>query len=148
MRKVIVTAFISLDGVIQGPGGPGEDTDGGFSLCGWSFPLSDEEIGKSIDAVHDKPFDLMLGRRTYDIFASHWPKSQGPIADKYNAVKKYVATTRPESLEWSPCESLGKDAAAGVRRIKQESGPNLLVWGSRRFSRSCCRTSLSMNSGC
>jgi dihydrofolate reductase len=131
MRKIIVLEHISLDGVIQAPGGPEEDTSGGFAYGGWSAPHDDPESGKAIVAAHGEAFDLLLGRRTYDIWSGFWPKApKSPMADSINAATKYVATHRPKSLAWGPAEDLGPDIVEGVRRVKAKSGPHLIVWGS------------------
>jgi dihydrofolate reductase len=130
MRTIRIIEHISLDGVIQGPGGPGEDTENGFEHGGWAFPHSSEEGGAAIDKAHGSQFDLLLGRKTYDIFAGYWPKQTGPMADSLNGAKKFVATHRPDSLDWGPVESLGRDIAAGIARVKAGEGPDLIVWGS------------------
>jgi dihydrofolate reductase len=131
MRKIRIIEHISLDGVIQAPGGPDEDRDGDFELGGWIVPHSDPAVGEAIDAGHGKDFDLLLGRRTYDIWSGYWPKAgSGPMADSMNAATKYIATRRPDSLGWGPVEDLGPDIAEGVRRIKTKGGPDLIVWGS------------------
>lgn len=130
MRTIRIIEHISLDGVIQAPGGPDEDPEGGFKHGGWAFPHFDPAVGEAIDAAQGEGFDLLLGRRTYDIFASYWPHQQGPMADCLNSAAKFVATHRPDSLEWGPAESLGADIVAGIGRIKAASGPDLVVWGS------------------
>jgi len=131
MRKIRIIEHISLDGVIQAPGGPKEDTSGGFAYGGWSAPHDDPEGGEAIVAAHGDDFDLLLGRRTYDIWSGFWPAApKSPMADSINAATKYVATHRPDSLGWGPAESLGPDAVAGVRRAKAMEGPHLIVWGS------------------
>lgn len=135
MRKVIVGAFVSLDGVMQGPGGPEEDLEGGFQYGGWVAPLFDEELGQAVGGMFAEPFDLLLGRRTWDIFAAHWPHvpSDHPdraLADLFNGLTKHVATHRPESLDWAGSQSLGEDAIEGVRRLKASDGPHLLTQGS------------------
>jgi dihydrofolate reductase len=130
MRKIRVIEHISLDGVIQAPGGPDEDGDGGFKHGGWAFPHSDPAVGEAIVAAHGTRFDLLLGRRTYDIWAGYWPKQNGPMADSLNAATKYVATHRPESLGWGPVEDVGADIVEGLRGVKSEGGPDLIVWGS------------------
>ncbi|AZU05055.1 deaminase-reductase domain-containing protein [Glycocaulis alkaliphilus] len=130
MRTVRIIEHISLDGVIQAPGGPEEDTNGRFEHGGWAFPHHDEAVGEAIGAAHPGGFDLLLGRRTYDIFASHWPHQEGPMAEGLNGARKYVATHRPESLGWGPAEGLGADIAASLRKIKAGEGPDLVVWGS------------------
>ena len=131
MRKIRIIEHISLDGVIQAPGGPQEDASDGFKYGGWAVPHSDPEVGKAIMEAHGDAFDLLLGRRTYDIFAGYWPKApKSPMADSLNAATKYVATHRSKTLEWGPVEDLGADIVAGVRRVKAKSGPHLIVWGS------------------
>ncbi|MGY6532304.1 dihydrofolate reductase family protein [Glycocaulis sp.] len=130
MRTIRIIEHVSLDGVIQAPGSPDEDAEGGFAHGGWAFPHFDEAVGEAIDAAHGTRFDLLLGRRTYDIFASYWPHQTGPMAHSLNAARKHVATHRPESLGWGPAEGLGSDIADGIRRIKATEGPDLVVWGS------------------
>jgi dihydrofolate reductase len=129
MRKIKIMEHISLDGVIQAPGGPAEDGD--YPYGGWTVPYRDPAGGEAILAAHGKGFDLLLGRRTYDIWAGFWPKAgNGPFTDSINAATKYVATHRPDSLEWGPSQGLGPDVVEGVRRIKANEGPDLIVWGS------------------
>ena len=112
-----------------GPGGPNEDGD--YSHGGWAVPHRDPAVGEAIVAAHGKAFDLLLGRRTYDILGGYWPKAEkSPMADSLNAATKYVATHRPDSLGWGPVEGLGPDIVEGVRRIKAKDGPDLIVWGS------------------
>jgi dihydrofolate reductase len=130
MRTIRIIEHISLDGVIQGPGGPEEDVANGFNHGGWAFVHHDEATGAAINAAQGEGFDLLLGRRTYDIFAGYWPKQAGPMADSLNGARKFVATHRPESLDWGPVESLGRDIAAGIARVKAAGGPDLIVWGS------------------
>ncbi|MDF0732386.1 dihydrofolate reductase family protein [Pseudomonas entomophila] len=135
MRKLIVAAFISLDGVMQAPGGPQEDTRGGFRFGGWIVPYADEAFGQAMQALFSQPFELLLGRRTYDIFAGHWPrvKSDSPdhgLAELFNQVPKHVATHRPESLDWRNSHVLGADPVAAVQALKQQDGATLLTQGS------------------
>jgi dihydrofolate reductase len=130
MRKIRIIEHISLDGVIQAPGGPEEDPDG-FAYGGWAGPHADPEAGGDIVAAHGEAFDLLLGRRVYDIWSGYWPKApKSPMAESINAATKYVATHRPKSLEWGPAQDLGSDIVEGIRRIKEKSGPQLIVWGS------------------
>ena len=131
MRKVIVLEHISLDGVIQAPGGTDEDTSGGFAYGGWSSPYSDEIVGTALRKQMNKPFDLLVGRKTFDIWASFWPQH----ADEWgwpgvNAATKYVASNTITSSEWQPSVFLNGDIAEKVARIKQQPGPDLNVWGS------------------
>jgi dihydrofolate reductase len=131
VRTIRIIEHISLDGVIQAPGGPSEDDDGDFKHGGWTVPFADPVIGQTIIAAHAERFDLLLGRRTYDIWAGYWPKVRGgPIADCFNAATKYVATHRPKSLDWGPVEALGADIVEGLRRIKSGDGADMIVWGS------------------
>lgn len=130
MRKIRIIEHITLDGVIQGFGGPEEDRDGGYAHGGWAVPLSDPAIGEAIEAAQGDRFDLLLGRHTYDIFTRYWPDLKDPMADKLNAARKFVATHRPNSLEWGPVESLGTDIARGIGILKVSEGPDLVVWGS------------------
>src|SRR5438132_341032 len=121
MRKIRIIEHISLDGVIQAPGGPKEDGD--YPYGGWAAPHEDPEGGAAIVAAHGEDFDLLLGRRTYDIWSAFWPKAEkSPMADNINAATKYIATHRPDSLEWGPVEDLGKDIVQGVRRVKAKAG--------------------------
>lgn len=130
MRKIIAATFVSLDGVMQAPGGPQEDPVGGFKFGGWTFHYFDEVAGAAMDELFSKPFALLLGRRTYDIFAAYWPYQKDPIADAFNPATKYVATHRPDTLTWQNTQSLGPDIVAALRRLKQEDGPDLLIQGS------------------
>lgn len=98
MRTIRIIEHISLDGVIQAPGGPDEDTDGGFDQGGWAFPHFDQAVGEAIDLAHPAGSDLLLGRRTYDIFAAHWPGETDAMAESLNRARKFVATSRPDSL--------------------------------------------------
>ena len=129
MRKIRIIEQISLDGVIQAPGG--RDEDGDYAHGGWAMPYFDTAIGEAIVAAQGRRFDLLLGRRTYDIWTGYWPKVENdPIADGLNAATKYVATHRPDSLGWGPVEDLGADVIEGVRGVKSKDGPDLIVWGS------------------
>jgi dihydrofolate reductase len=133
MRRIVVATFTSLDGVMQAPGGPQEDPTGGFALGGWTAPHFDEALGASLGEIFGRPFDLLLGRKTYDIFAAHWPyvaDPNDPIAGSFNKVTKYVASRSNPKLAWQNSRLLGKDVAASLRRLKGEEGPDLLVQGS------------------
>src|SRR6185312_3967938 len=130
MRKVVAGAFVSLDGVMQAPGGPEEDPTRGFTHGGWTFHYWDELMGQSMGELFSASFDLLLGRKTYEIFAAHWPFLEGdPIADVFNRVTKYVATRSGEPLTWKNSVAL-RDAAADVAKLKQQEGPTLLIQGS------------------
>jgi len=132
MRKLVAAAFVSLDGVMQAPGGPPEDPSGGFTHGGWTVPYWDEPMGRFMDEMFSGPFDLLLGRRTYEIFAAHWPfvGSGDPIAERFNAVTKYVATSSAQPLAWHNSVALEGDVAAAIGRLKTENGPTLLTQGS------------------
>ena len=129
MRKLIVLEHISIDGVIQAPGGPEEDPSGGFVYGGWISPYSDEIGGTALRKQMNKPFDLLLGRKTFDIWEPYWPKH----ADAWpgvNTATKYVASNTMTSSEWQPSVFLNGDVPEKVGKIKQEPGPDLHVWGS------------------
>ena len=130
MRRVVCAAFVSLDGVIQGPGGPEEDPTGGFAFGGWGFPHWDEMMGAAMGESFASPFDLLLGRKTWEIFAAHWPYTDEPPADLFNNVTKYVATSSAEPLAWQNSVRLEGDVPAAVARLKQGDGPDLLTQGS------------------
>ena len=130
MRKIIAATFVSLDGVMQAPGGPEEDPVGGFKFGGWTFHYFDEVEGAAMEELFSKPFALLLGRRTYDIFAAYWPYQKDPIADAFNPATKYVATHRPDTLTWQNTQWLGEDIVAALRRLSKQDGPDLLIQGS------------------
>lgn len=126
MRKLKIIEHISLDGVIQNTA-----DDDGFPYADWTAPYRTPEGRDAILAAHGEQFDVLLGRRTYDTLSGFWPKVQGmEMADRINAAKKYVVTHRPDSLEWGPFEAVGPDLAEGVRRIKEEDGPDIILTGS------------------
>jgi dihydrofolate reductase len=129
MRKVIVLEHISMDGVIQAPGGPGEDTSGGFAYGGWTAPYSDPILETALSRQMSLPFDLLLGRKTFDIWAPYWPH-HGDIWPGVNRATKYVASNTMTSSEWQPSVFLNGDIVEKVARLKQQPGPDLNVWGS------------------
>jgi len=134
MRKIVVFTMVSLDGVMQAPGGPEEDPSGGFKYGGWVFPYMDESFGPVIGKELSVPFDLLLGRKTYEIFAAYWPTQTGFIADPFNKAKKYVASSdAPLELTWEESILLDDDVVAKVKALKQEDGPELQVHGSGKF---------------
>lgn len=141
MRKIIVVEFISLDGVTQAPGGPDEDTSGSFKFGGWLAPYGDSDFLEALKFTYGEPYDLLLGRKTYDIFAAYWPNQLGKaganddlkFAEKFNACTKYVATHSTESLKWNNSESLGADVVSKIKAIKEAGNDNLLVVGSSHF---------------
>jgi dihydrofolate reductase len=125
MRKIRIMAHVSLDGVIAPPG------DDDFANGGWSAPYRTPAGAAVVAEAQGTSFDLLLGRRTYDLWAGYWPKAKdGPFTGPINAATKYVATHRPDSLGWGPVKALGTDIIAGVRGVKSEDGPDLIVWGS------------------
>jgi dihydrofolate reductase len=126
MRKLKILEHISLDGVIQHSA---DEND--FPYGDWTAPYRTPAGRDAVTAAQGERFDLLLGRRTYDIWSGYWPKApSGPIADGINTATKFVATHRPESLEWGPVEGVGRDIVEDVRRIKSQDGPDLIVWGS------------------
>jgi dihydrofolate reductase len=127
MRQLKILEHISLDGIIQAPGGPEE----GYEYGGWWWPFHDPVLEAAMDAQLGQSFDLLLGRRTYDAWAGFWPTADSvPGAEKFNGATKYVATHRPESLTWAPVEDLGLDIAEGIGRVKAKDGPDILCCGS------------------
>jgi dihydrofolate reductase len=141
MRKISVLEHISFDGVIQAPGGPDEDTSGGFAYGGWSAPYADETLGTALSRQMNLPFDLLLGRKTFEIWASYWPQH----ADDWPGVKaatKYVASNTITSAAWQPSVFLDGDIAEKVARIKQQPGRDLHVWGSGNLLQTLLRHDL------
>lgn len=133
MRKLIVLSFITLDGVMQAPGGPEEDPSGGFRYGGWTVPYFDEFSGKVMSEQMARPFDLLLGRKTYDIWAGYWPH-HGDKWPGVNGAVKYVASRDgSRRLAWSNSVLLAGDAAGEVRKLKKQDGPELHVYGSGNF---------------
>ena len=145
MRKIIASTFMSVDGVMQAPGGPEEDKQGGFRHGGWQAALWEDEIGTAVDEIFHDPFDLLLGRRTYDIFAAHWPftpvdpaekgydEGMAEIALRFARIPKYVAPPDPDSLTGQGTQWWGEEPGATLRRLKRSEGPNLLIQGSSDF---------------
>ena len=133
MRKLIVLSFITLDGVMQAPGGPEEDPTGGFKYGGWVAGYFDDFLGKLMEKQMNKPFNLLLGRRTYEIFAAHWPyvkTDEDPFAASMNKAKKYVASKTLKRLDWSNSELIKGDVAKEVKKLKEQDGPDIQVHGS------------------
>jgi dihydrofolate reductase len=130
MRPLVVSTFLTLDGVMQAPGGPEEDPAEGFTHGGWSVGYWDDAMGKRMDEVMGKPFDLLLGRKTYEIFAAHWPHTDEPPAEQLNSARKYVASRTLDSVEWNNSTLLEGDVAEAVAKLKQEDGPEIQVHGS------------------
>jgi dihydrofolate reductase len=132
MRKLLVEAFLTLDGVMQAPGGPEEDDEGGFGFGGWLAPLWDEDLDRAqLDDTLGRPFDLLLGRRTYEIFAGYWPTAPDEARAKpLNDATKFVVSRSSQSLDWGPAELIRGDAAKAIAKLKETDGPDLQVFGS------------------
>ncbi len=128
MRTLAVNTFISLDGVMQSPGGPDEDPTGGFELGGWGVNYFDDSMMEQV--AESAPYELLLGRGTYEIFAAHWPYDEGPIADQLNSTRKHVASTTLKKAEWNNSTVIEGDVADYVRKLKQQDGPEIQVHGS------------------
>ena len=128
MRKLAVNTFVSLDGVMQAPGGPHEDPTGGFTKGGWAVNYFDEGMMERVSG--SSPYELLLGRGTYEIFAAHWPYGEGPIADHLNSTRKYVASMTLDRVEWNNSTLISGDVAEYVEALKREDGPEIQVHGS------------------
>jgi dihydrofolate reductase len=126
MRKIIVLSFVTLDGVMQAPGGPKEDTSGGFEYGGWTVPYFDDFLGKVMLEQMSRTFDLLLGRKTFEIFASYWPHQESPI----NEATKYVVSNTLTKHEWNKSVFLKGDVVKEIKKLKQQDGPELQVHGS------------------
>ncbi|WP_405997769.1 dihydrofolate reductase family protein [Streptomyces sp. NBC_00829] len=137
MGKLSLTSFVTLDGVMQAPGGPSEDPSGGFDLGGWSVPYGDEDFGRFMTEVFDGVGAFLLGRRTYEIFAGYWPKMTDPadpIASRLNSLPKYVVSTTLDNAEWAGTTIIRGDLAEEVTAIKQRTDGELQVHGSGRLA--------------
>lgn len=131
MRKLIVNTFITLDGVMQAPGGPEEDPTGGFKYGGWSVNYWDDTMGKIMGDFMAKPFELLLGRKTYEIFAAHWPYAKDdPGADFLNSAKKHVVSRTLDKVDWNNSTLIKNDVVHAIEKLKEQSGPELQVHGS------------------
>ena len=144
MRKLVVTTFVTLDGVMQAPGGPGEDDDGGFDQGGWSVGYWDERMGELALEIHLGAGGVLFGRKAYEILGGYWPRvgDDDPMAAKLNAVPKYVASRTLETLEWRNSTLLEGDVAEAVARLKAEDGEYLLVIGSSALIQTLLRHDL------
>jgi len=150
MRKIVVNAFVTLDGVMQAPGGPEEDPTGGFKYGGWSVNYWDEMMAKfMMDEVMAKPFDLLLGRKTYDIFAAHWPfvkndpdKLNAMAADKLNSARKYVVSRTLAKVEWENSTLIAGDAVKGIMELKRQDGAEIQVHGSSNLIQTLLKNDL------
>jgi dihydrofolate reductase len=143
-RKLIVQSFVTLDGVMQAPGGPGEDDDGGFAYGGWSVNYWDDQMGEVMGEATSRPFAMVLGRRTYDIMAAFWPTAPEEAGAKvFNDATKYVASRgRPDLEAWSNSVLVAGDAADGLAALKAEDGPELQVHGSANLIQTLLRHNL------
>ena len=130
MRKLIVNTFVTLDGVMQAPGGPHEDPAGGFTYGGWSVNYWDDMMGQIMGEFMAKPSELLLGRKTYEIFAAHWPYSNEEGADQLNSAKKYVASRTLNKVDWNNSTLIKGDVVQEIRKLKEQDGPELQVHGS------------------
>ena len=131
MRKIIAITQVTLDGVMQAPGGPEEDPASGFTHGGWAMPLVDDTLSQAIDETIAGEFDMLLGRRTYEIFDAYWPnQGDNPIAKAFNKATKYVVTRSLDQLDWENSRRIGGDVVDEVRRLKALDGPALHIWGS------------------
>jgi len=130
MRKLKVTTFVTLDGVMQAPGAPDEDRSGGFTHGGWSVGYWDDQMGQVMGDFMGRPFDLLLGRKTYEIFAAHWPQSTEPGADVLNSARKHVASRTLRTVDWNNSTLITGDVGTYVSELKKQSGPEIQVHGS------------------
>jgi dihydrofolate reductase len=131
MRKIIAITHVTLDGIMQAPGGSEEDPQGGFTYGGWIWHFGDEAVGEALDKIMAGEFDLLLGRRTYEIFAAYWPYAgDNPIAKAFNKATKYVVTHSLDRFDWVNTQPIGGDVVDEIRRLKASDGPELHIWGS------------------
>ena len=144
MRKLAILEFMTLDGVMQAPGGPEEDKSDGFMYGGWSFGHGDDVVAEEVGKQMSEPFDLLLGRKTYEIFASYWPdaKTAPEIAEKFNKCTKYVASKTLKKLDWKNSVLLKGDVAKEVKKLKEGNGPELQVYGSGNFVQTLLKNDL------
>ncbi len=133
MRKIIVTTFMTMDGVLQAPGGPEEDRTNGFKWGGWQFLYQDVQTRKALEKIFSTPFDLLLGRRTYEIFSAYRPYQSDAISAIFNRINKYVVATTRVDLSWKNSILINKDVVNALKKLKQQDGPDLLVHGSSRL---------------
>lgn len=134
--------MLTLDGIMQAPGGPEEDTSGGFKYGGWTAPYSDEAFGEIINKELSVPFDLLLGRKTYEIWARFWPTQTGPIADPFNKAKKYVVSDKGVDPTWKDSILIQYEAASKLGALRTEDGPALHVWGSSVLAQTLLKNDL------
>lgn len=142
MRKIIVLSFITLDGVMQAPGGPTEDTSGGFTYGGWTVPYFDEYMGEIMTKQMGQPFDLLLGRKTYDIFAAYWPQHADEIGGVFNGITKYVASTTLTDPTWENTVVFKDNVVEEIKKLKQTEGSDLQVHGSGNLMQTLLKNDL------
>jgi len=142
MRKIVVFTMVSLDGVMQAPGGPEEDASDGFKYGGWTVPYADESFGPIFKKELSVPFDLLLGRKTYDIFAAYRPKQKGMVGDPFNKAKKYVVSGKGVDLTWKESILIDGDVVAKLKALKKEDGPVFHVWGSSNLIQTLLKNDL------
>ena len=142
MRKLNVLTFVTMDGVMQAPGGQAEDTEGNFTYGGWSVGYWDKAMDEVMTEQMGHPFDLVLGRKTYEIFAGYWPTSKEEGAAELNKAKKYVASRTLKNLTWENSVLLGKDPAAELKKLKGQDGPELQIHGSANFLQTLIKNDL------
>jgi dihydrofolate reductase len=142
MRKLVINTFLSLDGVMQGPGGRGEDDTGGFTHGGWSVNYWDDVMNEDMSSFMGKPFEMLLGRRTYEIFAAYWPHADVPGADSINSAPKHVASRTLERTDWQNSTRIEGDVAEYVRNLKDRPGPEIQVHGSGNLMQTLLRNDL------
>jgi dihydrofolate reductase len=130
MRKIIAITQVTLDGVMQAPGGPEEDRRNGFTHGGWAMRFFDDALGQALGETIAGEFDMLLGRRTYEIFAAYWPNQGGPVARAFNKATKYVVTRSLDRFDWENSHHIGGDVVHEARRLKASDGPALHMWGS------------------
>src|ERR1700750_2913564 len=142
MRKIVVFTMVSFDGGWKSPGGREEDTSGGFQYGGWTAAYGDKSFGSIIAKELSVPFDMLLGRKTYENFAAYWPQQTGPIADPFNKAKKYVVSDKGVDLTWKESILIDDEAAAKIRALKAEDGSMLHVWGSGKLNQTLLKHDL------
>src|SRR3569833_1189735 len=142
MRKIVVISMISLDGVMQAPGGPEEDTSGGFKYGGWTWPYADEFTQKIFGKEFSGEYDLLLGRKTYDIWRDYWPKQKGVIANPFNKATKYVVSHHDKNLTWDKTVLIDGDVPAKLKELKSQDGPMLSVQGSSNMIQTLLKNDL------
>jgi len=143
MRKVIVFTFVTMDGVLQAPGGPHEDQSNNFKWGGWTFPYWDDSMNKVMEQATSQPYDLLLGRRTYEIFAAYWPyQKDDPMAEKFNRIQKYVVSSQHRELPWENSVLLTGDVIAELKKLREQNGADLLIHGSGKLIQTLLQNSL------